>query len=97
MNITIKLSTESNTPTYGEIANAVRRALTQTNVKDAVSVPDAPLDTKGVTVLSRPSKVVTKTYSPIRVWAQDNGYPEVANKRGRLSKTIIEAYNTAHA
>ena len=32
----------------------------------------------------------------IRTWAVDHGFPEVAGKRGRLSRKVHAAYNKAH-
>lgn len=35
--------------------------------------------------------------SAVRAWAIENGYPEVAGKRGRLAQEVHDAYNAEHA
>lgn len=94
--ITISLTLDTNAPAPKDVQNAVRRATEALTVTGAVLVPDVPVVAKGVTIRTRPAKTVQKAYSPIREWAQNNGYPEVAGKRGRIAKNIIEAYNTAN-
>jgi hypothetical protein len=92
--ITVTLKLDTAAPTVTDVSNAVRRAATA--LDKAVLVPSVPVIAKGVTIKARAlSKSQTPTYSPVREWAATNGYPEVAGKRGRLSKTVIAAYEAA--
>ena len=50
---------------------------------------------KGVTVRSQSAKRVRTDNAPVREWARANGY-EISD-RGRVSKTIQEAYAQAQA
>lgn len=95
--ITISLTLDTNAPAPKDVQNAVRRATEALTTTGAVLVPDVPVIAKGVTIRTKPAKPATRHYSPIREWAQQNGYPEVQGKRGRIAKNIIEAYNTATA
>jgi hypothetical protein len=91
--ITVTLKLDTAAPTVTDVSNAVRRAATA--LDKAVLVPSVPVIAKGVTIKARRVNAPTPTYSPVREWAATNGYPEVAGKRGRLSKTVIAAYEAA--
>lgn len=93
--ITVTLSLDTAAPSPKEVGNAVRRATEALTQNNAVLVPGAPVSAKGVTIRTRALKAVSKTYSPVREWAAKNGHPEVAGKRGRLSKTLIAEYEAA--
>lgn len=94
--ITLTLTLDTAVPDAKEIGNAVRRATEALHKTGAVFVPSVPVIAKGVTIKARAVKGVTASYSPVRDWAEKNGYPEVAGKRGRLSKTVIAAYEAAN-
>jgi L-lysine 2,3-aminomutase len=94
--ITVTLTLNTAAPDAKEIGNAVRRATEALTKTGAVFVPSVPVIAKGVTIKTREVKGVTQPHSPVREWAQENGYPEVAGKRGRLSKTVIAAYEAAN-
>lgn len=93
--ISLTLTLDTNAPTPKDVGNAVRRATEALATAGAVLVPKAPVSAKGVTIKVRTVKAPTKVYSPVREWAAVNGHPEVAGKRGRLSKTIIAEYEAA--
>jgi hypothetical protein len=92
--ITVSLTLDTAAPTVTEVGNAVRRAVGA--LDKAVLTPSVPVIAKGVTIKTREVKAVSKPHSPVREWAVANGHPEVAGKRGRISKTIIAEYEAAH-
>lgn len=95
--ITVTLTLDDGTPTPNDVQNAVRRALTVPTLKDVPLSAKMPLVVKGVTVKARHVNGKTPTYtpSPVRVWAVENGHPDIAGKRGRISKAIIAEYKEA--
>jgi Lsr2. len=90
--VSITIHTDEVTPRG--IQNAVRRALTNVSdlpAKGAVSLKD-------ITVTIRPVKEVPfKSKQDIRVWAAQNGHPEVVGKRGRLPRAVLDAFALANA
>lgn len=91
--ITLTIVSDSDTPTGNDVSNAVRRALTTSNLKDTPIT--VPIVSKGVTVTTRPIKPrkPRHTQSEIRTFAIEQGLAKPG--RGRLSKEAHEAWNKA--
>ena len=91
--ITVKIVSDSDTPTGNDIANAVRRALTTQNLKDAPIT--VPVVSKGVTVTTRALKPRKPrvTHNEIRAFAINAGLAKPG--RGRLSKEAHAAWERA--
>lgn len=94
--VSITLTLDNGAPTPNEVQNAVRRALTTPTLKDVPLNVKTPLVVKGVIVKTRAVKAPEPVVSPIRAWGVENGFPEAAGKRGRLSLELVAAYNEAH-
>jgi len=75
------------------IQNAVRRALS-----GDVQIPEqGSLTVKGLTITVKPVKTTpVPSKQNIRLWAAENGHPEVVGKRGRISADVLAAYEAAH-
>jgi hypothetical protein len=43
---------------------------------------------------TRPARVDREQTAAIRTWARDNGH--TVSDRGRIPKTVVEAYNAVH-
>lgn len=92
--VTVRVTLDTAAPTISEVANAVRRAAG--SLDKAVLINGTPVVAKGVSFTPRALKAPTApTYNPVREWAVQNGHPEVAGKRGRLSREIHAAYEAA--
>lgn len=90
--VILHVTLDDATPTGNDIANAVRRALTTQNLKDAPIT--VPIVSKGVSVRTR--AVTTKPKTPkvnaIREFAIQQGLAKPG--RGRLSKEAHAAWLT---
>lgn len=91
--VTLSLVVEG-TPDAKAVQNAVRRAL---STGDVTITAGDKVESKGLTITATPLKnVPVKSQAAVREWVAANGFPEYANKRGRIRAEALAKYAEAH-